>query len=168
VTRILVYGVTGSGKSTLAAKLSAQTGIPWHHVDDQTWEPGWVEVPRHEQRRRIEAIVAGERWILDTAYSHWVDVVLPRVELIVGLDLPRHVSLARLLVRTLRRILDRRPVCNGNVETWRTALSRDSIVLWHFRSFQGKRRRLDRWEREGRSLVRLRSAGEVEAWLSAL
>jgi adenylate kinase family enzyme len=124
-------------------------------------------VPADEQRRRVAAIVAGDRWILDTAYSAWIDAVLPRIDLIVGLDLPRRVSLSRLLVRTLARVVDRRPVCNGNVETWRTALSRDSIVLWHFRSFRGKRRRLDDWEREGRPLVRLRSAREVEAWLSA-
>jgi hypothetical protein len=124
-------------------------------------------VPRDEQRRRIESIVAEERWILDTAYSHWVDVVLPRVELIVGLDLPRHVSLWRLVLRTIDRAWTKRPVCNGNVETFRKVLARDSIVLWHFRAFPRKRARIEQWEREGRPLVRLRSAGEVDAWLSA-
>ena len=61
--RVLVYGVTGSGKTTLAARLANQTGLPWHSVDDLTWEPGWVEVPSDEQRRRIDAICAGQRWI---------------------------------------------------------------------------------------------------------
>jgi adenylate kinase family enzyme len=51
-----VYGVTGSGKTTLAAQIAERTGLPWHSVDDLTWEPGWVEVPVQEQRRRIEAI----------------------------------------------------------------------------------------------------------------
>jgi len=67
--RILVYGVTGSGKTTLAERISQATGIRWHSVDDLTWEPGWVEVPADEQRRRIEAICAGPEWILDTAYA---------------------------------------------------------------------------------------------------
>src|SRR5205814_2088122 len=82
----LVYGVTGSGKTFLAERISAATGIPWHAVDDLTWEPGWVPVPEDVQRRRIEAICAGDRWVLDTAYGPWLDVPLARADLIVALD----------------------------------------------------------------------------------
>src|SRR5581483_8653448 len=91
--RILVYGVTGSGKTTTAAHISERTGLPWHSVDDLTWEPGWVEVPVDEQRRRIAAICAGERWILDTAYGTWREIPLARADLIVALDYPRWISL---------------------------------------------------------------------------
>ena len=52
-----------------------------------------MQVPEDEQRRRIEAICAGERWVLDTAYGAWVDVPLARAELIVALDFPRWLSL---------------------------------------------------------------------------
>ena len=168
--RILVYGVTGSGKSALAARISAATGIPWHSVDNLTWEPGWKTVPAEEQRRRFEEICAGERWILDTAYSIWRDVALARAELIVALDYPRWLSLGRLLGRTLARILDGRPVCNGNRETWRTALARDSIVLWHFRSFARKRAIIRAWEADPPvpELVRLASPRETERWLEAV
>jgi len=110
------------------------------------WGPGWTLVPVEEQRRRIEAIVAGDAWVLDTAYSPWLDLVLPRVDLIVALDLPRHVSLWRLVRRTVHRAWTKDPVCNGNVETWRNALSRDGIVAFHFRSFRNKRRRIEQWE----------------------
>jgi ATPase family associated with various cellular activities (AAA) len=51
--RVLIYGVTGSGKTTLAQRVAERTGLPFHSVDDLTWEPGWVEVPADEQRRRI-------------------------------------------------------------------------------------------------------------------
>jgi adenylate kinase family enzyme len=152
----------------LAERLSAITGIPWHQVDELTYEPGWVQVPVDEQRRRIEAICAGERWILDTAYSSWIDVPLARVELIVALDLPRIVSFARLVRRTVARIVDGREICNGNRETLRTALARDSILLWHFRAFGSKRARIDAWEAAGLPMVRLRSARAVEEWLSAV
>lgn len=151
----------------LAERLSARTGIPWHQADNLTYEPGWVQVPVEEQRRRIEAICAGERWILDTAYSSWVDVVLARAELIVALDLPRIVSLARLVRRTVARVLDGRPVCNGNRETWRSVFSRDSILLWHFRAFPSKRAQIDAWERDGLPVVRLRSPRAVEEWVRA-
>jgi adenylate kinase family enzyme len=168
--RILVHGVTGSGKSTLAARISASTGIPWTPVDDLTWEPGWVPVPEAEQRRRIEAICAGDRWILDTAYSTWRDVPLARAELVVALDYPRWLSLGRLVRRTLLRIVDRRPICNGNVETLRGTLSRRSIIAWHFHSFGSKHDQVVRWLEDPAApeVVRLTSPAETDRWLAGL
>jgi adenylate kinase family enzyme len=162
-----VYGVTGSGKTALAARISAVTGIPWHAVDDLTWEPGWVQVPDDEQRRRMEAICQGERWVLDTAYGKWLDIPLARVELVVALDFPRWVSLFRLIRRTAARVIDGRPVCNGNRESVRHVFSRDSIILWHFRSFARKRRRIRTWEANPPpAVVRLQSPREAKRWLA--
>jgi adenylate kinase family enzyme len=168
--RILLYGVTGSGKTTLAARLGAILGIRWHAVDELCWEPGWVGVPPTEQRRRIEAICAGPEWILDAAYGTWLDVPLSRAELIVALDYPRWLSLSRLLGRTLARAVDGRTICNGNRETLRQALSADSIVRWHFRSFRRKREQMRGWERDPEvpRVVRLRSSRHTRRWLAAL
>jgi adenylate kinase family enzyme len=170
VDRILVYGVTGSGKTTMAGGISERTGLPWHSVDDVTWEPGWVQVAEDEQRRRIEAICAGDRWILDSAYGKWLDVPLARVELIVALDYPRWLSLGRLLRRTLIRTVRRREVCNGNTETLRKAFSDDSIIRWHFRSFTRKRERIRSWSADlsGPAVVRLTSARASRSWLQSL
>ncbi len=167
--RILIYGVTGSGKSTLAESVAARTGLPWFSVDDLMWEPGWIAVAQAEQRARIAAICARDEWILDTAYSGWRELVLDRAELVVGLDYPRWRSLGRLVRRTAGRIRDRRPICNGNVETLRGAFSRDSIIAWHFRSFRRKRAHLREWAaRDGRRVLLFRSPTQTDHWLATL
>ena len=111
-SRIFVYGVTGSGKSVLAEQIGTILNLPWYSVDDLSREPGWVQVPVEKQRIRISAICVRECWVLDSAYEKWLDIPLSRVELIVGLDHPRWLSLARLIRRTIQSVL-RRPGDGG-------------------------------------------------------
>lgn len=168
--RVLVYGVTGSGKTTLARRIAERTGRDWISVDDLTWDPNWTQVPDDEQRRRFQEICAREEWIMDTAYGKWLDVPLARVQLIVALDYPRWISLGRLFKRTMVRLVDGKPVCNGNRETLRNFFSREAILLWHFRSFHNKRRRIAKWEAEfgPEKVLRFRSPKSVEAWLQSI
>ena len=129
-----------------------------------------MPVEASRQRELVGDVVAGERWLLDSSYGDWLGFVLPRVELVVGLDYPRHSSLGRLVRRTIRSAVMRQPICNGNVETWRTILSQDSIILWHFRSFSRKRRRIRAWAAlpDGPDVLRFRHPRELEAWIAAL
>jgi adenylate kinase family enzyme len=167
---MLIYGVTGSGKSTMAQQMAERTGLPWHSVDDLTWEPGWVAVPPDEQRRKIETICAGERWILDAAYGQWLDVVLARADLIVALDYPRWRSLVQLARRTFMRALDQGQICNGNTESFRRALSRDSIMVWHFRSFARTRDRMRGWAADPAAppVILFTSPAAARRWVGAL
>jgi adenylate kinase family enzyme len=166
----LVYGVTGSGKSKAAERISASTGLPLTLADELTWQPGWVPVAEQRQRELFGTVVAEDRWVLDTAYGAWLDVVLPRVELIVGLDYPRWLSLQRLIRRTLVRAIDKKPICNGNTESLRGIFSQDSIIRWHFRSFARKRRRMRQWAaaQAGPPVLIFTRPTDFERWISRI
>jgi len=169
-SRIMVYGVTGSGKTTLARQIGERTGLPWHSVDDLTWEPGWVQVPVEEQRNRIQAICDQPAWVLDTAYGTWRDIPLAKVELIVALDYPRWLSFSRLLRRSILRSIDKNPICNGNIETFKGMFTKDSILRWHFKSFKSKQTRIAEWHANptGPKVLRFKRPKDVEAWLRTI
>ena len=170
-TRILVYGVTGSGKTTLAERISRATGIPWYAIDDLTWDPNWTEVPTEEQRVRVTRICDSNEWIIDSAYAKWIDLPLARVQLIVGLDYPGWLSFFRLLRRSFARALDKKPICNGNRESFSLMFSRDSILLWHWKSFRRKSDSMRRWANAADfepEVMLFNSPRQTDRWLNAL
>ena len=167
---MLVYGVTGSGKTAAAREIAARTGLPLVEVDELCWQPGWTQLPEDEMRALLGRVAAQDRWVLDSAWGIWLDLVLPRAELVVGLDYPRWFSLQRLVRRTVARAVDKRPVCNGNRESWRQALGDDSIIRWHFRSFARKRQRLLAWagSADGPDVLLFRRPRDLDRWVRRL
>ncbi|HIZ38206.1 MAG TPA: adenylate kinase [Candidatus Ruania gallistercoris] len=143
--RVLCFGATGSGKSTAAARIGTYLDLPVTLVDDICWLPGWQKRPAQEQHEIITARLDEPSWVFDSIYRPQRSHALARVDVIVALDYPRHLSLWRLLRRTVRRIRTRELVCNGNVETWQLMLARDSIIWWHFRSWRRKREQMRAW-----------------------
>jgi hypothetical protein len=71
---------------------------------------------------------------------------------------------------TLVRAIDKKPICNGNTESLRNLCSRDSIVGWHFRSFDRKRSRMRQWAdaAEGPPVLVFRRAKDLERWMHRL
>ncbi|BCW66423.1 hypothetical protein NicSoilB4_11860 [Arthrobacter sp. NicSoilB4] len=170
-SRVLFYGVTGSGKSSAARAYAQATGLPEFSADDDIgWLPGWQQRTVEEQRDIAATIADQDRWVLDSAYGVWRDVVLPRAELVVGLDYPRWLSLARLVRRSLRRSWTREPVCNGNHETLARLFVDDSIIRWHFRSFTRKRQVMRGLQTDASMppTILFRHPRQLDEWLAQL
>ena len=151
----LLEGVTGSGKSTAALAIGARTGHPVTLVDELSWQPGWVPVPEAEQREVFGTIAAGERWLLDSSYGQWLDLVLPRTQLVVGLDYPRWLSLSRLVRRTVSGAMTKAPLGGG-----KNRPQPDGPGQAGDQALDGDRRPRDprRLRRRGRQRARLQAA----------
>ena len=89
-------------------------------------------------------------------------LVLDAADLVVWLDLPRRVWLPRLLARSVRRVLRREVLWNGNRETLRDVIGgRDALVPYALRAHRASRRELPA-RLAGYRVERLRTVREVD------
>lgn len=173
--RILVRGCSGSGKTTVAATLAGRLGVPHVELDALFHQPGWHPRDHDEFCVDVAERTTSDGWVVDGNYdSKGVqDVVASHVQLVVWLDLPRWVTLARVVRRTIARGLLRRELWNGNRESLASLFRRDpedNIVLWTWRMWpnyheQALAAREDpRWAHA--EVVRLTSQDEVDDFLA--
>lgn len=137
--RLLVVGTSGVGKTTVARAVAGALGAAFVELDALHWGPDWKETPEAEMRERVRSALAAERWVVDGNYLHLRDLVWPLADTVVWLDYPRHVVMARVVWRTLRRSLLREVLWAGNRESLARALGPDSIVRWAWDTFDRRR-----------------------------
>jgi adenylate kinase family enzyme len=139
VRRVNVIGTSGTGKSTFGAALAKHLDVPYVEIDALNWGPNWQMAAVPELRERVGAAAAGDAWVIDGNYSASRDLVWARADTVIWLDLPLAVVMWQVVTRTIRRIARREQLWNGNRESLRTALGRDSIILWAATTY-GRRR----------------------------
>ena len=131
--RVAVVGNSGSGKTRLGRALAEQLAVPFVELDAIHHQPGWQPLCTTEFRGRVEALVAADGWVVDGNYSAVRDLVWARADTVVYFDLPRHVVMRQVVLRTLRRLIARTELWNGNREpvTGLFRLDPDhSIIRW--------------------------------------
>lgn len=173
--RVVVVGNSGSGKTTLARALADRLRAPCLELDGVFHQPNWTPLPADEFRARVATIVARPRWVIDGNYSAVREVVWPRADTVVWLDLPRARVISQVVRRTVRRGLRRQELWNGNREDLRNVLRRDrdvNIVLWSWTNHAGYRQRMTAASTDPAhahlDFVRLRSRRQSRAWLDTV
>lgn len=168
--RIIVIGTTGSGKTTLARAIVARLGLP--HGEQDAWNhlAGWREAPLPQFRAAVDAFTAQPGWVMDGHYGKARDIGWARAEALVWLDYPGQVVFWRVLTRTLRRVIGRQELWNGNRERLRNAVRPDSPLPWFFRTHWRRRRETPELAAEypNLTLIHLRSPREAERRLQSL
>jgi adenylate kinase family enzyme len=140
--------------------------VPFVELDALNHGPNWQEATADELRARVEPILARDAWVIDGVYHGKLGtLVLDAADTVIWLDLPIRVWLPRLVRRTVRRVVTREELWNGNRESARGAVvGRDALIPFALRSHFRRRR-----EYPGLlttyNVVRLRTRAEVAAFV---
>lgn len=170
--RIIITGVTGSGKTTLGRGIAAKLGMPVVDLDELHWLPNWQK--REDQfPQLVEKATQGAAWVISGNYSRVQPIFWPRADTLIWLDYPFPRIFWQLLRRSILRIVDQNPVCNGNYETWRKFFARDSIMVWFFQSFRKRRQKGQEIfshpeQNPHLTLIRFQHPKEARKWLESL
>ncbi|UJR84795.1 hypothetical protein [Sandaracinus amylolyticus] len=174
--RVWIVGSSGAGKTTLARTVASRLELPHVELDAIHHQADWRPLATPEFRAQVEArLDASDRWVICGQYvSKLGDLVQRRADTIVWLDLPRALVMRRLIARSLRRVITREELWNGNRESWRGLTSADpeeNVVLWSWTRFAGVRARYAALFDEAPphlTLHRLRSPAEVARFVHDL
>lgn len=173
IQRIHVTGNSGSGKSTVAARIAQRLGVPHIELDAINWQAGWTALETEPFRARVADATAGQGWVVDGNYSEVRSTFRPRCQVVLFLDIPLWLSLARLFRRSFQRSLGRQELWNGNREDlWNVFFSRDSLIGYTLSTH--KRRRAD-YEYSRRdpanqhiTFLRLKNQQQIEQFIASL
>jgi adenylate kinase family enzyme len=171
--KIVVVGTSCSGKSTFARAISSRLGVECIELDALFWEPGWVEASVEVFRERTERALETHAWVAEGNYRKVRDLLWKRAETLIWLDYPFHIVFTRALFRTIKRVVTREILWNGNRESFRKSfLSRQSILLWVLQTYPQRKREypelLSRPEYAHLKVLRFQSPRDAEGYLRGL
>lgn len=170
--RVWILGASGSGKSTLARGLSEKLDANCVDLDEFYWRANWQGAPENEFIASVERALSGPTWVVAGNYTRIQARFVPLADTVIWLDYPLAVVLWRQVRRTLRRMWTQEPCCNGNFETLSRTLSRDSVQLWLWRTFNRRRRSGWNFKRRARlsgtRFVHFRHPAQCGKWLEAM
>lgn len=170
--RFVIIGTSGSGKTTLAKSVSERLSIPHLELDSYQHGSNWTERSQDEFRACVEAATAAEEWVVDGNYTFARDLIWPRAQVLVWLDYSLPVTFGRVFRRTISRIVSQEELWNGNRESLRIALSRDSILVWCLTAYGPNRRRFPAALAEPQhahlKVIHCRTTREADKWLQDL
>jgi adenylate kinase family enzyme len=174
VKRVVVVGASGSGKSTLGTRLAQQLGVPRIDLDELYHRANWEPTPTPEFRAEVAEAIHAPGWVLAGNYTTVMDLTLGACDTVVWLDLPRWRTTARVVKRSLGRVIRREQLWNGNRERWRDLISRDperNIILWAWQSHPIVTKRYEGFANgpfwSGSDVHRLRTPREVRSFLAS-
>lgn len=159
--RIVVSGPYGSGKSTLGRRIAAELDLQFLDYDDLMWEGDAHGLGMAAVRRALDSY---QNWVIAGGEQHTERDIWRRAEIIVRIDPPLYVVVARVLRRALARGGAKNGVWDGRRLSRRPLLN-PVFVAAAFRRYRARREAMIRTLAADPRVIVLRS--DVDAALLA-
>lgn len=117
----------------MARRVAAARGLTHVELDAVFHQRGWTPLSDEAFEAAIAVVASEESWVVCGNYRRVADLLMARADTVVLFDLPRWIVMSRVVRRTLRRIVRREELWNGNRERWRNLCSLDpeeSVIVW--------------------------------------
>lgn len=175
--RIVIVGSSCAGKSTLGERLAGVLGVPFVELDALYWKPNWQPSTDEELTSKLAAATERDGWVVAGAYHRVAsNVIWPRAQTIIWLDLPLPLTLTRIVRRSWRRWRRREVLWGTNTEKFWSQFKlwdqKGSLISFSIRNHRRKRDRYvaamsdPQWSHA--RFLRLRSQGEVKTLLNTV
>ena len=161
----------------MARALSIALDIPHLELDSVFHLPGWEQLPADEFQDAVLEFIDADAWVVDGNYARQgiTDLVWPRADTVVWIDLPRLETMRRVGARTFRRISRGEKLWNGNQERLRNVVDprpEENLLLWTWTRYSKVKeqyaRRFEDPQWADLERVHLRSQEEIEAFVDSV
>ena len=132
--RIHITGNAGAGKTSLARSLADPLDIPAFHLDQVVWQPYWKKSSVSSRTRALDQIIKPNDWIIEGVSEK----VRSKADLVILLDVPRHVCFWRCAKRNIPYLFRSRPELPAHCPEI-LIVGRLLRIIWKFPELVGKR-----------------------------
>lgn len=149
-------------------------GLRYVSNDALIWGPNWQQVPQDQRYEAFDRETREGGWTFDGNLGPSPDdqLVLSRCDTLVWLDPSKRQVMWTITRRTFWRAATRERLFHGNVERWRNVFSKDSMIVWAWKTYPRRKRQYAALFADPahahRARIRFHSRGEVTRWLGSL
>lgn len=125
--RVMIVGGSGAGKTWLTLQLARRFGLPCHHIDQLSWQPGFIHRTAAELDELTRAVHASDAWILEGGHYETAHERASRAQLLVWVDPGWTTQMARVAWWSLRYHGKVRPGMGEGCDEWFGIRTREAM-----------------------------------------